>query len=651
MKLKLFVSALVVAGIACGAYAAKDPVLMKINNKEVKLSEFEYLYKKNLEQQVNKESIDEYVDRFVNYKLKVAEAEALGYDTLPRIKAELNGYKADMLAPYLTDTEMEERLINEAYDRMTKNVNVSHLMLSRGRNKAEDALQIAKMDSLRNCILNGENFNDIVMKYSIDRSKVNNKGEYGFITSGIFPYAFEYAAFNTPVGELSQPIVTDYGIHLIRVNGVKPDEGQVEVGHILRVFPRGNVTDSAKVAVKASIDSIYNCLLAGQDFEELAKKYSQDPGSARNGGKLSAFGRGRMIKPFEEVAFALKDGEMSQPVETNFGYHIIKKYSHKPVASFEESKAKIEQMIKSDERAMMPVDSKANEILKELNFKKNDKLGQYLKEQLTKHGGFDSTFVTDVVAKSNFPMFTYGKDISCPLSKMAPKLNGKAKYANNDIAIEEMEATIDRISKEEIVGYYADNIIDLNPEYRNLMNEYREGTLLFEVMSKEVWNKAKTDDKALEARFNANRDKYRWDAPHFKGIMVCAVNDSVINEVMKAMSPMTGMPEDTITTKLNRKFGRNIKMVRVISKQGENSMVDNIAFGGKKVASTYAGYPVYAKLYGSIISQPQELADVKGLVSSDYQDVLEQEWIDALHKKYKVTIDKKVLQEMKRKYK
>ena len=276
MKLKYFISALVVAGLACGAYAAKDPVLMKINNKDVKVSEFEYLYKKNLEQQVNKESIDEYVERFVNYKLKVAEAERLGYDTLPRIKAELEGYKNDMLSPYLTDTELKERLVNEAYDRMTKNVNVSHLMLARGRDDAENAKQIAKMDSIRTCILNGENCNDLVMKYSVDRSKVNNKGEYGFITSGVFPYAFEYAAFNTPVGSISQPIVTDYGIHLIKVNGVRPDEGQVEVGHILLLFPRENVTDSAKLAVKTRIDSIYNCLKAGEEFEALAKKYSQD---------------------------------------------------------------------------------------------------------------------------------------------------------------------------------------------------------------------------------------------------------------------------------------------------------------------------------------------------------------------------------------
>jgi peptidyl-prolyl cis-trans isomerase SurA len=650
MKLKYFISALVVAGIACGAYAAKDPVLMKINNKEVKVSEFEYLYKKNLEQQVNKESLDEYVDRFVNYKLKVAEAERLGYDTLPRIKSELEGYRNDMLAPYLTDMDLKEQLVNEAYDRMTKNVNISHLMLARGKDDAENAQQLAKMDSIRTCILNGEDFNDMVMKYSIDRSKVNNKGDYGYITSGVFPYAFEYEAFNTPVGEMSKPFVTDYGIHLIKVNGVRPDDGQVEVGHILLLFPK-EVTDSAKFAVKNRIDSIYNRVQAGDEFEALAKKFSQDPGSARNDGKLPGFGRGRMVKPFEDACFSLKEGEISQPIETKYGYHIIKKYRNIPVPTFEEARPKIDLLMKADERSTMPADSKLKQIKSQLNYKVNDKLGEYLKKELEIHGGYDSTFVTDVVAKSDFPLFTFDKDQTRPLSLMAKMLNTKAKYANNDIAAAELVANVDRISRKEIVSYYAENLIELNPDYRNLMNEYREGTLLFEVMNNEVWNKAKSDEKALVERFNANRSKYQWDAPHFKGIMVCGKNDSIINEVKAAMQQLDGEPEDSITTAMNKKFGRNIRMVRVVTKQGENAMVDHIAFGGKQVESIYNGYPVYSILFGKIISQPEEMSDVKGLVASDYQDVLEEEWIQELHKRYKVNIDKKQLKALKSKYK
>ena len=650
MKLKFLVIALLIAGVGFGVYGAKDPVLMKINNKEIKLSEFEYLYKKNLQQQVNKESIDDYVDRFVNYKLKVAEAESMGFDTLPRIKSELEGYQNDILEPFLVDADLREKLVQEQYDRMTKNVNVSHLMLAHGKNKAEEALQMAKMDSLRNCIINGEDFGELVMKYSIDNSKKNNHGEYGFITSGVFPYAFEYAAFNTPVGQVSQPISTDYGIHIVRVNDVKPDDGQVEVAHILRLFPRGEVTDSAKQAVKVSIDSIYNCLLHGQDFEALAKKFSQDPGSARNGGKLPLFGRGRMVKEFENAAFDLADGEISAPIETRYGYHIIKKYSHKSVGDLEEMRPTIENMIKNDERSRMPIDSRTNQVMKQLNYKKNDKLNSYLMTELKKHGGYDSTFVTDVVAKSKIPMFTYGKNLSEPLSSMVKYLNTKSKYANDEIAAAEIEGNVDRIARSTIMKHYADNLIDLNDDYRNLLNEYRDGTLLFEAMNQEVWNKAKKDDAGLEACFNANRDKYKWDQPHFKGIMVCAKNDSILKAALAAASQWKNEPVDSITSKLNIKFGRNIKMLRVVSKQGDDAMVDHIAFGGPETESTYNGYPVYSKLVGRIIAQPEDLSDVRGMVSSDYQDILEQQWLDGLHKKYKVNIDKKVLDQVRKKY-
>ena len=183
------------------------------------------------------------------------------------------------------------------------------------------------------------------------------------------------------------------------------------------------------------------------------------------------------------------------------------------------------------------------------------------------------------------------------------------------------------------------------------MNEYRDGTLLFEVMNNEVWNKAKSDEKALEQRFNANPNKYKWDEPHFKGIMICAKNDSILNEALSYYASINNVPEDTITTALNRKFGRNIKMVRVISQRGENEMVDNIAFAGKAVPSAYAGYPVYTRLMGRVINQPEEMADVKGLVASDYQDDLEQQWLQGLRKKYKVKIDNKILKSLKAKYK
>ena len=652
MKLKVLFGTLALAGATLLAIAATDPVLMRINKKEVKLSEFEYLYKKNLEQQVNKESIDDYVNRFVDYKLKVAEAERLGIDTLPRIKNEIDGYKSDMLAPFLIDNDLQEKLVEEAYERMKTDVNVSHIMLPRGKTKAEERKQIATMDSIRNCILNGEDFSELVMKYSIDRSKENNKGEYGFISSGVFPYDFEKVVYDTPLGELSKPFLTDFGVHMIRVNGYRPNDGQVEVAHILRLFPRSSgVTDEEKNAVKAKIDSIYNCILNGEDFGELAKSYSQDIKTAREGGKLPPFGRNYMVKAFEDVAYSLPDGAISEPFETPYGYHIIKKIAHKPLGSLDDCRETIEKKINSDQRAMLPVASKQDQILKEQNYKKADGVKAYLLKELNAHGGFDSTFVADVISKSNYTIFTYGKGIKAPLSLMAPMVNPKAKFTNNEIVASVLDANVDLLARQEIVKYYSNNIVDLNPDYRNLLNEYRDGTLLFEVMSKEVWNKAKSDNNALVERFEANRSKYQWKEPHFKGVIICAKNDSILNDAMAMYQTLKDQPEDTITTALNKKFGRNIKMVRTVSKQGENELVDYVAFNGKHVESTFQGYPVFRILFGKMLMQPEEMSDVKGLVSSDYQDALEAEWLAGLHKRYKVTIDKKVLNQLKKKYK
>ncbi|MBR5639110.1 MAG: peptidylprolyl isomerase [Muribaculaceae bacterium] len=651
MKLKILFGALALVGVATLAIAATDPVLMWINKKEVKMSEFEYLYKKNLEQQVNKEGIDEYINRFVDYKLKVAEAERLGYDTLPRIKEEINGYKDDMLAPFLTDTELQEQLVQEAYERMKTDVDVSHIMLPRGRSKAEEKKQIAKMDSIRNCILNGEDFSELVMKYSVDPSRENNRGEYGFISSGVFPYDFEKVVYDTPIGELSKPFVTDYGVHMVKVNGYRPNEGQVEVGHIMRKFPSGQVTENDKMAVKAKIDSIYTCIKNGESFEELAKSFSQDPRSAREGGKLAPFGHNYMPKSFEDVAFSLPDGEISEPIETPYGYHIIKKYAHIPLGTIEDCRESIEKRINNDQRSLMPIESKCNQIMKDLNYKKTDGLQEYILKEIKAHGGFDSTYVADVLAKSDYTMFTYGNGVKVPLSHLAQTINPKTKVASDEIAAAVLDASVERVARQEIVKYYTDNIVDLNPDYRNLLNEYRDGTLLFEVMSKEVWNKAKNDNAMLTQRFENNRSKYQWNEPHFKGVIICAKNDSIMNEAIAMYQSIKDEPEDSVTTALNKKFGRNIKMVRSVSKQGENEMVDYVAFGGKHVESTYIGYPVFRILFGRMLNQPEEMSDVKGLVASDYQDALEEEWIAALHKRHKVKIDNKVLNQLKKKYK
>lgn len=638
MKIKLLL--LAVVGTALLATAAKDPVLMTVNGKDVHLSEFEYLYNKNKKQQIEPESLSDYVQRFINFKLKVADAEAEKIDQEKSFKNELNGYEQDLLKPFLEDTTVTERLAHEAYDRATKIVDVDHIMLPLAQTQEENNVELARLDSLRNCLLAGENIDTIAKKYSIDR-----RVHYGFITTGIFPYKWEYEAFNTPVGQMCKPFRTDFGNHLIRVNAVKPNPGQVEVEHILLLFPRG-ADAKAKASVKVRIDSIYAALKAGANFEQLAREKSQDPGSAKNGGKLPWFGFGRMVAQFQDVSFALNDGEMSQPFETDYGYHIVKKLAHKPVSSYAELEKDLKRSFAMDERADMPREAKVEEIVKKYNAKVNPDFNNYVSTELAKHGKYDSTFVADVLGKSNFTIFTFGKGIKVPAKEIVSRINPKAKL-DNKYAAAYVASAVEPYMKQKVVRYYTDNILAEDANYRNLIQEYRDGLLLFDVSNRKVWEGAGKDTTGLKRYFEANRAKYAWDQPRFKGIILSAQGDSVMNAV-KAAIPTYGA--DTLSTALHKRFGSKIKMERMLFHQGENKVVDYLCFKGEKPANNGKNYTTYMILEGGVIDQPQNVDDVKGVVTSDYSDVLEKQWIKELHSKYKVSINQKVLKELEKKY-
>ncbi len=650
MKSKLLIASLLL-GTVLAAIAAKDPVLMKINGKEIKLSEFEYLYNKNRQQQVEPETLDQYVERFITYKRKVADAEAAGIDTLKSFQNELETYRDDIIKPFLEDTTVKARLVAEAYDHMKRDVDIDHFMWNIGTDYQDNQKQMQFVDSLRNRILAGESWDSIAIKYSIDQSVRQNSGHYGFIRAGVFPYEFEQEVWNTPVGQVSKPFRTDYGIHMIRVNGEQPAK-EVHVLHILKTFkenPRtpGEVTDSMKAVARERIDKVYAELKNGKDFAELAKSESQDPGSARNGGDLNWFGAGRMVKPFEKVAFSLPVGEISEPFETAFGYHIIKKVDERSAPDFETAKKSIEAKIRSDKRSQMPRTERVKQVKEFYKYTPNTQaLREYLSKELAKHGQYDSAFVADVVAKSDFPIATFDKKQTITLKEIAKRINPKAKL-NNESAVGYIESVVDPYADTRIMDYYKDNLFRDNKDFRNLLNEYRDGMLLFEISNRKVWDGASRDTTGLEAYFEANRSKYTWDAPRFKGIILSAKSDSVMNIVNTELAQLRAeaLPLDTITSRLHKKHTSEIKMERMLMAKGENPMVDHLLFNAP---APQGNYPVGMILEGGLIPQPEELADVRGQVTSDYQDVLERRWVESLEKKYPVTIDKKVLKKVKR---
>ena len=641
MKVKLLISSLLL-GTAILALAKGDPVLMTINGKDIKLSEFEYLYHKNNQQQIEKETLEQYVERFVLYKQKVAEAEAAGIDTTQAFIKEFEGYQKDLATPFMTeDTTYLWQFINEAYDHYKKEINIDHFMLPLGETTAETQANLNRMDSIRSCILAGEDWATLVETYSSDPSKQRNKGHYGFVTSGMFPYDFENVLYSTPVGEVSKPFKTQFGVHMIKVNETR-DRNDVHARHILKLFPRDReVTEADKALCKSQIDSIYNLLLAGADFEEMAKKESQD-GSARRGGDLGWFGRGRMVQPFEDIAFSLADGAISEPFETQFGYHIIQKVEH-GYPSISTMRNAIETAINRDERAKLIREHRLNDLKAKCNYRLNPELDAFLTSALEANGKLDSTFVNQYVKGSRMPLFTYGKNETATIQDLASVLNAKTLIPDLKKAKETLLSKVDEVAENKLADYNGREVVKNNPEYRNLLNEYRDGMMLFEISNRRVWKAASKDTVGLEQYYQAHRANYTWDEPHFKGIILSAKNDSLMS-LVKADIQQLGT--DTLTEALYKKYGNDIRMERMVVKKGENPYADYLAFHvGEKPERK--NYPEFMILEGGILNQPEEMADVRGAVTSDYQDVLEQRWKEELAQKYPAKINKKVLKKVK----
>lgn len=631
MRRKLFLGAL--AATALISWAAKDPVLMKINGDNVTLSEFEYLYHKNNQQQIEKESLEQYVERFKIYKLKVADAKAAGIDTTAAFRSEFGKYRNDLSQPYMTDSATLLRFAHEAYDRKLREVETVHIMLP----LTTDGTSEAKADSLRNCILNGEDMGDLAVKYSIDRSAKHNRGNLGYITAGRFPYSFEFMAYTTPIGEISKPFATDFGIHIVKPLADRPTRGEVLVEHILKLFPRG-ANDSAKAATRVKIDSIYKVVKGGADFEEIARKHSDD-GSARNGGRLNWFGSGMMVPEFEATSFALQKGEISEPIATQYGWHIIKKLDSRGVKPFEELKEGLLNNIAADDRNTQAREAKLASLKKEYKLRENAKFLAMV--EADSKDAFDSLTV-EKIKGYKCEAFSFAKT-KVMASEVGARLKHKMKTSKMT-AVEYVTKVMRDMEREMLLEYEKDMLPKKHADYANLLNEYYNGMLLFEISNRNVWEKANRDKKGLEQFFQANKAKYAWSKPRFKGFVIYTTNDSVEALVKDQLKTLGG---DTIYSALRKQFKRDVRIEQLLVEQGENAVVDNLVFGGPAAQPKDKRFKCYFLHTGRVIEQPEEAADVRGAVTSDYQTELENQWVTALKQKYPIKVNEKVLKQVK----
>ncbi len=643
MKKKAFFLSALGAAVILSASAAinNDPVVMTINGKDVRQSEFEYLYHKNNVQQLAPQTIDEYVDMFVVYKLKVAEAEAAGIDKTDEFKKEFDGYCAELSKPYMTDTLVENRLIKEAYGRLAHSRLVSHIMLPLGSTYDEREANRQRLDSIRDAIVNGgADFVEMAHKFSADRSVVRNNGSMGYMSINRFPYPFEKAAFDTPVGEISE-VVEDapYGFHIIRVEAERPNPGKVEARHILKLTQ--GLTPEEAASKKAQIDSIHSLLMAGGDFEAIARAESEDPGSAANGGNLGLFGPGEMVKEFEDTSFSLKDGEISKPFSTSYGYHIVQTISHKGIGSLEEETPAIKAAISRDLRSSMPETEKLEQLKATFGVNVDSTVLFSIKDQLLAAEDATSSFAA-IIDNSTRIANVGAKEIT--VADVTASIPENVRNGSRD-PFTTFHQSLEQLIDQTAIETARAELYNENPEYRNLVNEYRDGILLFEISNRNVWDRSTKDTQGLENYFRANVDKYSWEKPHYKGYVIFASSDSIASAAQGFLAQNV-IENDSLVTKLRDNFGRNnIKVEKVVTGKGDNAIVDHVAFNGEKPAAP-GKWLAWFGYQGKVLDKPEEATDVKSAVSTDYQQELEREWVSQLRSKYKVKLNKKALKKI-----
>lgn len=650
--LHLILLALISLSTGISAQDKKDEILMTIHDRKVSVGEFERIYRKNnsntaLEQQ----TVDEYLDLFINYKLKVIEAEEMGMDTMASFISEFTGYKKQLAKPYLSDQEEVDKLVKEAFERARKEVHVSHIMIRMNEHASpEDTARLyAKALDIRNKILSGEDFATLARAYSDDPSAKNNGGDLGWFTVFRMVYPFENGCYNTPKGEVSLPVRTRFGYHIIKVNDVRPARGEVQVAHIMVMVPE-SMSEEEKAAAEEKIRMYSDSLKAGKDFAEMARKYSEDRGSASRGGVLPWFGTGRMVREFEEASFALKDtGDVSDPVRTDFGWHIIKLLNRKTYDNFEEVKADLQNKVaKSDRNAY----GKAAMIER---IKKKNQFGENLKNLKPFYSLVDSSIYTrswEAPEASSLQevLFSIGNR-RINQADFADYI--KAHQGGSKIDLEVfVNNQYKKFVEEQVLQYEEDQLPDKFPDFKHLVQEYHDGILLFDLTDKMVWSKAVEDSVGLEAYYKEHRNEYKWekrmDATLFScrdeavakfamGLLRNPKNKKLRQEQILPMVIEEFADSSCISTE-NRKF-----------EKGDNTLADSMDWSADRISGTQTVKDKTVFLVKNKILKPslKELEECRGLVTADYQNYLEKKWIETLRAKYPVHVNKELLSEIK----
>ena len=624
-------------------------VLFVVDDEPVYASEFIRVFNKNLDlvKDESQKDVDEYLKLFVNYKLKLREAKRLGLDKKPNYIRELSNYKKQLAKNYLTDTKVTNALIEEAYERVSNEVNANHILIRLDDTASpKDTLHVYnELMELRNRVIN-EGFDAV--KKDVHNGKTVFAEELGYFSGFKMVYEFENAAFNTPVDEVSKPFRTQFGYHIVSVVGKRKSRGTVEVAHIMVVDNhdhKGHAKHDeahAEHDAESRINEIYKKLEQGEDFESLAKQFSEDKSSAGKGGRLKAFSGGELSSPeFEDQAFALQEkGAYSKPFRSSFGWHIIKLIDRKAVPSFEEMRSEIESKVKRDSRSKLIKTSRVNELKKRYHIT-NAEAGlkyftsilndDYYKSAWKLPADFDDNKVLTTIEDQEIKY----KDFASFLLKSQRRQTKKQAF--NVLVNDLYEIFLNN----NLLKFQEDNLENENEEFAGVLSEYRDGLLLFDLMDNEIWNAATNDSIGVQKFYETRKEDYFF-SDRVDAVVASSAKKSDIKKVAKMLK--AEMSPDAIKTKMNTKDKINVLFSSGLMDAKHQALPEGLAFkkGVSKVMRHNGAY-VVVRIKTVIPKTLKTFEEAKGKVISDFQDHKEQTWLKDLQDTYKVTINQDVL--------
>lgn len=646
------------------AQSFKKKTLITIGDKEITAKEFMDTYEKNNinTEVIDKKSVEDYLDLYIDFQLKVAEALALEMDTSAAFQKELANYRDQLAKPYFSNDEITDELVKEAYDRMQYDVNAAHILIRCDVNAipADTLKAYEKAMSIRERALKGEDFGDLAVELSDDpsardmeeipgvrRAYKGNRGELGYFSAFDMVYPFENGVYNTEPGKISMPVRSDFGYHIIKLNSKTPACGAIKAAHIfLALDPNDPNRSDSLLAIKAQ--NIYKEISAdGKNWNEIVKKYSDDDGTKNNGGLLTPFRVSNIVPEFIDVIKNSEPEEISEPVKTSYGYHIIKFINSTPPAAFEFEEKKIKERVERDMRGQLSEEIAMKRILKNNNFKENTEVKDNFINTI------DSTIIQAKykISENVDPsqkLFSIN-DKEYKLQEFVDYIYKNQKKQGFLTPAAYAYQLYEGFLQEKVFEYEDANLENKYPEFKALVQEYHDGILLFSLMESQVWNKAAQDTVGLMEYYERNKTNYMW-SDRVKALVVSCHRKNNVDEI-KAMVE-EGLLADTLRSYFKENKSQATAKT-IFFQKGDNVNIDATPW----VEGTIKVYPSTVDNTTQIIRilevrkpEPKSFKEAKGIVTSGYQAEIEAQWLQQLETQHAVKVNEKLLSKIKKYY-